>query len=130
MLWVGDWNSMAEGIWEKFWAHRRSKSPLLRGQEEEGWITTGIFLFMVHKISEGGVALVQATSGEKPLAWAMGDWMFLVQAVGGRVLLAWAGSNGRLSVMWCLLCDLQAEGTDCSSLLGGWREALPATGAL
>ena len=45
---------------------------------------------------------MQAMSGEKPLAWATGDWAFLVQATGGRALLVWAKGSGGLSVMWCL----------------------------
>ena len=32
-----------------------------------------------------------------------------------------------LSTVWCLLHDLQMEGTYCSSLLGGQREVWPAT---
>ena len=56
--------------------------------------------------SDGRVALVKATGGEKPSAWAMGDWALLVKAVGCQAPLVWAGGSGKLSVTWCLLCDL------------------------
>ena len=29
VLQSGEWNAKAEGNWEKVWAHRRSKAPLL-----------------------------------------------------------------------------------------------------
>ena len=29
MLWAGEWNDMTEGNWEKIWACRRGKVPLL-----------------------------------------------------------------------------------------------------
>ena len=73
------------------------------------------------------MALVQAKGGEKPLARAMGDWALLVWAAGDQAPLVWAGGSGGLSATWCLLRDLQAAGTDCSSLLGGQREACLAT---
>lgn len=38
---------------------------------EEGQTAIGISL-CTHVLSEGGVPLVQAMGGEKPLAWAMG----------------------------------------------------------
>ena len=44
----------------------------------------------VSGLSEGGAALVQATGGEKPLAWFTGDWVLIVQATGGQTSLVWA----------------------------------------
>ena len=32
--------------------------------------------------------------GERPLAWAKGDWASLVPAMGGRVPLVWAKGRG------------------------------------
>ena len=29
VLWAGEWNTTAERTWEKVWAYRRSKAPLL-----------------------------------------------------------------------------------------------------
>ena len=66
-------------------------------------------------LSEGGVPLVQAMGGEKPLAQAMGDWALLVHATGGQAPLAWDKGSGALSAMWCLLHELQAAGMDCGS---------------
>ena len=78
-------------------------------------------------LSEGRAALMQAMDGKKPYARATGDWAFLVQAAGGQAPLVWAEGNRGLSATWCLLCDLQAAGTDCGGLLLGQREAWPAT---
>ena len=68
---------------------------------------------------------MQATSGEKPFAWAIGDWAHLMQATSGWAPLVWAEGNGWLRMTWCLLHDLQVAGTDCGSHLGGQREAWP-----
>ena len=70
-------------------------------------------------LSEDGVPLVQATGGKKPLSWAMGDWVLLVQAMGGQVPLLWAKGIRGLSVMWCLLHNIQVAGTECSGHLRG-----------
>ena len=70
----------------------------------------------------------QATGGEKPLGQGAESGL-LEQARGGQAPLVWAPSSGAeegLSVMWCLLCDLQVAGTDCSRHLRGQREAWPA----
>ena len=56
--------------------------------------------------------LVQAMGGEKPLSWAMGDWVLLVQAMGGQAPLLWAKGIRGLSATWCLLHNLQVAGTD------------------
>ena len=90
-------------------------------EEEEGWTAIGIFL-CTHGLSEGRAPLVQATSGEKPLAWATGHWALLVQATGGWAPLMWAKGSRGLNAMWCLLHDLQAAGMDCSSHLRSQRE--------
>ena len=29
VLWAGEWNTMAEGTWEKVWTCRRDKAPFL-----------------------------------------------------------------------------------------------------
>ena len=73
--------------------------------------------------------LVQATGCKKALARATGDRALPVQAMGGWAPLVWAKASWGLNVMWCLLCDLQAAGTDCGGLLGGQREAWPVTTA-
>ena len=65
---------------------------------------------------------MQAMSGEKPLAQAVGDWVLLVQATGGQAPLVWAKSSRRLSAMWYLLHDLQVAGTDLGSHGKGQRE--------
>ena len=64
---------------------------------------------------------------QKSLALAVGDGALLVQAMGGQEPLVWANCSAGLSVTWCLLHDLQEAKTDCSSHLGGKREAWPAT---
>ena len=80
----------------------------------------------MHRLSEGRVPLVQATGGEKPLAQATGDQALLVQATGGQEPLVWPKGSRGLSTTWCLLCDLQAAGTDYGGGLGGQREAWPS----
>ena len=82
VLQVGEWNATAEGTWEKVWARRRSKAPLLgrvRGGGADhhrnlparwtpalrGWSTSGT-----------------ATGGEKPLTRATGDQALPVWAMG------------------------------------------------
>ena len=119
MLWAGEWNATAEGTWEKVWAHRRSKLPLLGrgGSPQEAHCAHALGL------SEGEATLVQATGGEKPLVLATGDWVLLVQATGGWEPLVWAKGRAGLSVTWCLLHDLQAAETDCGGHLRGQREA-------
>ena len=71
--------------------------------------------------------MVQATGGERPLAHATGDQALLVQVTCGQVPLVWAKGSGGLSMMWCLLCDLQVTGTNHSSHPRNEREAWPAT---
>ena len=127
MLWAGEWNAMAEGTWEKIWACRRSKVPLLGRVRGGGTDHHRNLPMNAHRLSEGGEAFAQATGGEKPLAQATGDWVLLVQAAGGWVPFVWAGKNRGLSAIWCLLCDLQVAGTDCSSPLRDQREAWPVT---
>ena len=63
--------------------------------------------------------LVQAMGGEKPLAQAVGNWALLMQVTGSWIPLGWAKGSRGLSVMWCLLHDLQAAGMDS----GGISEA-------
>ena len=49
-----------------------------------------------HRNLPAHAALIQATGGKKPLAWAMGYWELLVQATGGWGPLVRAkGSRGR-----------------------------------
>ena len=79
-----------------------------------GQITIGTSLHR-HRLSEDGAPLVQATDGKKLLAQGAGDWALLVLATGGWVPLVWAKGSGRLSAMWCLLCDLQGAGKDCGT---------------
>ena len=69
---------------------------------------------------------MQATGGEKPLAWSTGDLKLLVWAAGGWAPLVWAKGSGRLRVMWCLLPYLQVAGMD----LGGSLEARGRRGLL
>ena len=59
---------------------------------------------------------MQAKCGEKPLAQATGDQVLLVKAMGGLAPLVLAKGSGMLSLIWCLLCDLQAAGTAEGSL--------------
>ena len=60
-----------------------------------------------------------------------GDWALLVQATSGQAPLVWAKGIRGLSVMWCLLHNLQVAGTDCGGHLRGQREAwLATTGGL
>ena len=67
--------------------------------------------------------LVQAMGGKKPLAQAEGDQALFVQAMGSWDPLVWAKGSRGLNATWCLLHDLQAAGTDCSSSLRSQREA-------
>ena len=64
--------------------------------------------------------------GREATCWALGEWMFLGrrQVPGTSV---WGKGSGGQSVMWCLLRDLQVAGTDRGGLVGGQREAWPAT---
>ena len=67
MQWAGEWNAMAEGTWEKVWASRRSKAPLL-GRERGGGADHHRNLPALagrhaHRFSEGGTPLLQATGG-------------------------------------------------------------------
>ena len=52
-----------------------------------------------------------------------GDWALLVQATSSQALLVYAKGIRGLSVMWCLLHDLQVAGTDQGGHLRGQREA-------
>ena len=72
--WAGEQNATAKGTLEEVWAHRRSKMPLLgRAREGNADLHRNLFLYR-HRLSECGVPLAQATGGERPFAWAMGDW--------------------------------------------------------
>lgn len=73
----------------------------------------------------GGAPLVQATGGKKTLALAMANGG-LLQATGGQAPPTAKGS-GRLSATWCVLHNLQEEGTNQSSHLRNQREAWPVT---
>ena len=127
VLQAGEWNTTAEGTQEEVWAHRRSKAPLM-GRMKRGGVDLHKRALNICELSE---TQVQATGGEKPLAWTMGDWELLVLATVARHNLCGLRAVGGLSVMRCLLHDLQAAGTDHSSCLGGHEEAMPATtGAL
>ena len=84
---------MAEGTQEKVWAHRRRKPPLLARAREGGEDCHRNLLVHMCKPSKGGEALAQATGGEKPLAWATGDWALFVWAAGGQEPLVWAGGR-------------------------------------
>ena len=114
---------------EEVWAHRRSKTALLRRVRAGGMDCHRNLPVHVceQRLSEGRVPLVQALGGEKLLAQATGDQVLLVQATGGRAPLVWAKGSRALSVKWCLFCDLQEAEKDRSSHLGGQREAWPAT---
>ena len=75
--------------------------------------------------------LVQATGGEKPLAWVTGDGALLVQAMGSWDPLVWAKGSGELSATWCLLRNQQEARMDGGSHLGDQRKAwLATTGGL
>ena len=136
MPWVGEW--CAKG-WGVEYYSRGNKGGGLGPQEKQGTTVgegdeeeetaIGIFLctHACSRLSEGGVPRVQAMGGEKPLAWAMGDWAILVQATSGWEPLVWANGSGGLNAMWCLLHDLQVAGTDHGGHLRGQREVWPAT---
>ena len=90
MPWVEEWCAtwgveyLSRKTWEKVWARRRSKAPLL-GRERGGRVTIiGISLYTPMQALRRGAILLQATGGKKPLARAMGDWAHLVQARGGQ----------------------------------------------
>ena len=54
-----------------------------------------------------------------------------MQATGGQASIVWVKGIRELSVMWCLLHDLQVAGTDHGSRVRGQREArLATTGGL
>ena len=74
------------------------------------------------QLSEGGVPLVQAMCGSKPLARAKGDWALPLcrLRIDGNFLCG-------LRAMWCLLHDLQVAGTDCGGHVRVQRETWPAT---
>ena len=55
--------------------------------------------------------------GEGPIAWAIGNRAPLVWAMGSWAPLVWTKGTGGLSVILCLLCDLQAAGGNHSSHL-------------
>ena len=123
--WAGEGNATAEGTQEKVQTCRRGKAPLL------GWARGGGAVYHrklpepehVHAywLSEGKLALVQATGSEKLLAHLGEAGHFLVWAKGIR----------GLGVMLCLLHDLQVAGTKQSSPLRRQREAwLATTGGL
>ena len=124
VLQAGEWNTMVVGT-------RRCGTGEARCHCGGGGEKEGQACIHVLRLSKGRAPLVQATSGEKPLAWAMGDCVLLVQATRGQAPLVWAKGIGELSSTWCLLCDLQAAGTNGGSHLRGQREAWPApTGGL
>ena len=60
----------------------------------------------MHRLSEGGVPLVQATGGKKPLARATAAWALLVLDIGVQILLVGAMGIRWVSEMWCLLSNL------------------------
>ena len=126
MLWVGEWNATAEGTWDKVWAGKRSKAPLLERARRGG--TDSHRNLPVHgdMLSKSGASLVQAMGGKKPHALATRDWV-LVWDAGGQAHLVWTRGSEGLRMMGSLLCDLQVAGTECGSLLRGWKEAWPAT---
>ena len=70
---------------------------------------------------------MQATGSERPLSQATGDQVLLMWATDGQAPLVWAKGSGGLSMMQCLLCDLQVAGANHSSHLRKQREAWPAT---
>ena len=84
------------------------------------------------RLSEGGASLVQATGSEKPLACSFrGDCGLRVQATRVQASLVWSKVIRGLSMMWCLLHNLQVAGTDCSGCLRDWgRHGLLPLGAL
>ena len=64
VLWAGEWNTMAEGTWEKVWTCRRGKMPLL-GKVRQGGADhhrKHPAMERVHagRRSEDGAALAQA----------------------------------------------------------------------
>ena len=67
------------------------------------------------RLSEGGAPLAQATSDERPIAQDMRDQVPLVQATGGWTPLVWVKGSGGLSMMSCLLHDLQVAETNYRS---------------
>ena len=80
---LGRRNTTAEGAWEEFWAHRRSKAPLLGRVREEGRLPWEYLSLAMCRLSEGGARLVQATGGDVPLAGERGDQVPLVRSMGG-----------------------------------------------
>ena len=63
------------------------------GWEEKVWTSIGLSLYM-HRLSEDGAPLAQATTGERPLTWATGDWVPLVWATSWGPLVWAKGSRG------------------------------------
>ena len=118
---------MAEGTQEKVWACRRSKESSLGrvrggGADHHRNLPTQVCTGS-HRAGRLWHRLLLARSHLLRLQ----ETTLLVQAAGGQALLLWAGGSMGLSATWCLLCDLQAAGTDCRGLLRGQREAWPAT---
>ena len=52
----------------------------------------------MHRLSEDGAPLAQATTGERPLTWATGDWVPLVWATSWGPLVWAKGSRGWATV--------------------------------
>ena len=126
MLQAGEWNATAEGTWEKVWAHRRSKAPLLGRARGGGGTTTRISLH-TRGLSEGGAPPAQAMGVEKPLAHATGDRALLVWTMGIWAPLVWAKGSRGLSAHGATCVIYRCSGTDQISHLRNQREAWPAT---
>lgn len=74
---AGERSTTAKGNWEEVWACRRSKAPLLGGQEEGGQITIVYLSLSMCELSEGramgGKRLLAGAKPEgAPLTWSTG----------------------------------------------------------
>ena len=131
---AGEGTATAEANQKKLWTHRRGKIPLL-GRVRGGGVD------LLSKLPAPEHACLQALRGrgssgagygrQEASCSFRGDWVLFVQAASGQAPLVWAKGIKGLSVMWCLLHDLQVAGTDCGGRLRGQRETwLATTGGL
>ena len=110
MLWAREWNARVERTWEKVWAQRRSKAPLL-GRARGGGsdhhrnlpVHTGTPALRGQDTSGTGYGWREAT------CLTTGDWVLLVPATGGWAPLEWAKGSWGLRATRSLLHGPQEE---------------------